>query len=71
MPDISPILLDACAIVDGIAFEAVKINSQKRLLATDLTHPKYKASFVVRGREFVLSVSSFHEQSRERALLPH
>lgn len=63
------ILLNACLIVDGIAFEAKTMESQKRLLATDLTCPNYKASFVVRGREFVLSVSSFHKPDREKALL--
>ena len=69
MSDISPILLDACVIVDGIAFEAVNIDNQKKLLATDLTHPTYKASFVVRGNEVILSVSSFQEHDREKALL--
>ena len=35
MPDISPILLDACAIVDGIAFEAVKIGGSAKIWVKD------------------------------------
>ena len=69
MADISHILMNACVIVDGIAFEATKIEGQRRLLATDLTRINYKASFILRGREFVLSVSSFQELDREKALL--
>ena len=69
MTDISPILLNACIIVDGIAFEAVRIENRAKLLATDLTHPNHKASFVVRGKQLVLSVSSFQEHHREKALL--
>ena len=69
MTDISPVLLNSCAIVDGIAFEVVKADNQNRLLATDLTCPEHKASFVVRGRELILSVSSFQKHDRELALL--
>ena len=69
MTDISPVLLASCVIVDGIAFEVVKADNQNRLLATDLTCPEHKASFIVRGRELVLSVSSFQRRDREKSLL--
>ena len=69
MVEIEPLLLSACVIIDGIAFEVVNDMETKKLFATDLLDLSNKASFVIRGQELVLSVSSFCEKSREQALL--
>jgi len=61
--------MNACAIVEGIAFEVASNLGNSIILASDLYNPAYKASFVVRGRDIVLSVSSFREASREFALM--
>jgi len=69
VPSINDIQIDACLIIDGIAFEAIKDKGINRVIATDLSNPSNKASFVIRGQDLILSVSSFREQARERALL--
>jgi len=69
MLDINPVAMNACTIVEGIAFEVIDDIKTKKILASDLHNPSYKASFIVRGRDLVLSVSSFREQSREQALM--
>ena len=67
MTEINPILLNACLIIEGIAFE---ISSDKRkILVTDLNNPNHKASFVFRENDLILSVSSFRENSREKAMI--
>jgi hypothetical protein len=60
---------NACLIVEGIAFEVASGTEKTMLSATDLSNLNYKASFAIRGREFVLSVSSFREKEREQAML--
>jgi hypothetical protein len=69
MADINPILSNACAIVEGIAFEVIKDKTPIRLLATDLDDPNNIASFIIRERDLILSVSSFREPSREQSLM--
>ncbi|MCL2378590.1 MAG: hypothetical protein FWC77_05635 [Defluviitaleaceae bacterium] len=68
MVDTHQIMMNAHTIVEGIAFEIVGDTGTRKVLASDLHNPSYKASFVVRGQELVLSVSSFREKSREQAL---
>ena len=46
------IVMNACAIVENIAFEVISNMESKKILASDFDNPSYKASFVVRGREF-------------------
>jgi len=70
MEDVNKIAMNAHAIIDGIAFEIVNdMVGAIKILASDLYNPTYKASFVVRGDELVLSVSSFREHGREQALI--
>ena len=63
------ILLNACLIIEGIAFEVEKTEGINKLLATDLENSGYKASFVLRGQHLDLSVSSFRDPIRELHLL--
>ena len=63
VPDL---LKNAYVIVDGIAFEYIHITN--RIIATDLNHPSYKASFAIRGLNLVLSVSTFSD-TRESTLM--
>ncbi|MCL2578095.1 MAG: hypothetical protein FWE27_08620 [Defluviitaleaceae bacterium] len=64
MTEVNPIHLNACLIVAGIAFEiSKKSNAKKIILAVDLDNPSYKASFIVHGRELILSVSSFRDKA--------
>ena len=69
MVDIATILLKACVIVNGIAFEVTKADGHPKLLATDVNRPECRASFAVRAGDFILSVSSFKEPEREAALM--
>ncbi|MCL1877548.1 MAG: hypothetical protein FWF80_01690 [Defluviitaleaceae bacterium] len=62
------ISLNAHTIVEGIAFEVINDKNTNKILASDLLNPSYKASFVVRGGDLILSVSSFREHTREQAL---
>jgi len=68
MSEIKKIQLNACLIVEGIAFEIITSDGQIKLIATDLDNPNYKASFVLWEHELILSVSSFREKNREQAL---
>ena len=61
--------MNANVIIEGIAFEAMVDAGTKKILASDLYNQNHKASFIVRGQELVLSVSSFREQEREQALM--
>jgi len=67
MESANQIMINAPIIIEGIAFDVVS-DTAKKLLARDLYNPNNKASFVVRGQELVLSVSSFCDKSREQAL---
>ena len=67
--DIEKIVSNACVIVDSIAFEVAADESTKRITATDLNNPAARASFIKRGENLVLSVSSFVKPARESALL--
>jgi hypothetical protein len=67
MPSIDEIQKNASLIIEGIAFEEIK--NEKKILAIDLNNTSYKASFVVRGQDLILSVSSFREKTREQAML--
>jgi len=49
MVGVNKIVMNAQVIIDGIAFEVVNDTGAKRILASDLHNPNYKASFVVRG----------------------
>jgi len=69
MLDVNPTLINACLVIEGIAFEVVKNSDEKRIFVTDINNPCHRASFVVRGRDLVLSVSSFREKPREKAML--
>jgi len=66
---LSQIEMNACTVVEGIAFEVANKIGTKTILAHDLYNTSNKASFTVRGHELVLSVSSFREPSREQALM--
>ena len=65
----NPIIHNACIIVEGIAFEITNDNNIKKILASDIYNPNYKASFVLRNHDLILSVSSFREKEREQVLL--
>jgi len=67
--EMMPELINACLVVDGISFEVINDTVTNKLLATDLTNLSNKASLIVREGELVLSVSSFRNEERERALL--
>jgi len=68
MVEINQIIMNANVIIEGIAFEVINENGIKKILASDLYNPSYRASFVVRGQELILSVSSFREYAREQVL---
>ena len=67
MAEIKPIYINACLIVEGIAF-LVDRNENKQL-AIDTENEKQKASFTIRGHDLILSVSSFHEKEREQVMM--
>jgi len=67
--DNAEIIMNAQVIIEGIAFEVVEESGMKKILASDLQNPDYRASFVIHGNDLVMSVSSFRENEREQALI--